>query len=67
MPCLEIEKKRLFYTQVEAESPRAGSPVLVFIHGLGSSHSFYTPVMGHLAAAGYPSVAFDVYGSCSSV
>ncbi|KAM6511460.1 Hydrolase-4 domain-containing protein [Fusarium falciforme] len=63
MPYLDIEKKRLFYTQVEAESPRAGSPVLVFIHGLGSSHSFYTPVMGHLAAAGYPSVAFDVYGS----
>ncbi|KAJ4328650.1 hypothetical protein N0V84_000840 [Fusarium piperis] len=63
MPYLDIGKRRLFYTQVEAESPQAGSPVLVFIHGLGSSHSFYTPVMGHLAVTGYSSVAFDIYGS----
>ncbi|KAF5657730.1 Mut3p-like transcriptional activator [Fusarium heterosporum] len=64
MPFLEVENKRLFYARVDAEqeSPISDT-VLVFIHGLGSSHSFYIPVMHHLAAVGYTSIALDVYGS----
>ncbi|KAJ4245010.1 hypothetical protein NW762_014216 [Fusarium torreyae] len=64
MPFLDVENKRLFYARVDAETTsKVPGPVLVFIHGLGSSHSFYMPVMGQLAAAGYSSVALDVYGS----
>ncbi|KAF5011057.1 hypothetical protein FDECE_2796 [Fusarium decemcellulare] len=64
MPHIKLPDKTLFYTRTEPESPPASShPVLLFIHGLGSSHSFYTPVMRHLATAGYSSIAFDVYGS----
>jgi pimeloyl-ACP methyl ester carboxylesterase len=63
MPFLEIESKRLFYARVDAETgSHTSGPVLVFIHGLGSSHSFYIPVMNQLAIAGYSSIALDVYG-----
>ncbi|KAM0346214.1 hypothetical protein ACHAPU_005637 [Fusarium lateritium] len=68
MPFLEVENKRLFYARVDAEKEsQASSTVLVFIHGLGSSHSFYIPVMNQLASAGYTSIALDVYGSGLSV
>ncbi|KIL87617.1 hypothetical protein FAVG1_09325 [Fusarium avenaceum] len=64
MPFLEVGNKRLFYAQVDAETgSHTSGPVLVFIHGLGSSHSFYIPVMNQLATAGYSSIALDVYGS----
>ncbi|SPJ73615.1 related to alpha/beta hydrolase [Fusarium torulosum] len=64
MPFLEIGSKRLFYARVDAETgSHTSGPVLVFIHGLGSSHSFYIPVMNQLAIAGYSSIALDVYGS----
>lgn len=63
MPFLDVRGKKLFYARVDAETePKTSDPVLVFIHGLGSSHSFYIPVMHSLAAAGYSSVALDVYG-----
>ncbi|CZS81806.1 unnamed protein product [Fusarium graminearum] len=67
MPFLDVRGKKLFYARVDAETePKTSDPVLVFIHGLGSSHSFYIPVMHSLAAAGYSSVALDVYGSGQS-
>jgi alpha-beta hydrolase superfamily lysophospholipase len=63
MPLLDVKGKKLFYARVDAETePKTSSPVLVFIHGLGSSHSFYIPVMHGLAASGYSSIALDVYG-----
>ncbi|RGP64025.1 hypothetical protein FLONG3_9724 [Fusarium longipes] len=63
MPFHNVNGKKLFYARVDAETePKTASPVLVFIHGLGSSHSFYIPVMHDLAASGYSSVALDVYG-----
>ncbi|KAM0247186.1 hypothetical protein ACHAP5_004266 [Fusarium lateritium] len=64
MPFLKVENKRLFYARVDAETESdISGAVLVFIHGLGSSHSFYIPVMNQLATLGYSSVALDVYGS----
>ncbi|KAF4982271.1 hypothetical protein FZEAL_2057 [Fusarium zealandicum] len=63
MPFLDLGDKTLFYSRVDPESPRDPSPVLVFIHGLGSSHSFYTSVMSQLADTGYSSIALDVHGS----
>ncbi|RBA22165.1 hypothetical protein FPRO05_00512 [Fusarium proliferatum] len=63
MPFIKVQNKTLFYAQVDAETASKDDPVLVFIHGLGSSHSFYIPVMNQLATAGYSSIALDVYGS----
>ncbi|KAF4437273.1 hypothetical protein F53441_13092 [Fusarium austroafricanum] len=63
MPFIEVENKKLFYARVDAETEQKNGPVLVFIHGLGSSHSFYIPVMHQLATSGYSSIALDVYGS----
>ena len=63
MPFLEVRGKKLFYARVDGKGqPKGPSPVLVFIHGLGSSHTFYIPVMHQLAESGYTSVALDVYG-----
>ncbi|KAF5255969.1 hypothetical protein FOXYS1_13585 [Fusarium oxysporum] len=67
MPFIKVQNKKLFYAQVDAETVSKDGPVLVFIHGLGSSHSFYIPVMNQLATAGYSSIALDVYGSGLSV
>ncbi|EXK29310.1 hypothetical protein FOMG_14468 [Fusarium oxysporum f. sp. melonis 26406] len=67
MPFIKVQNKKLFYAQVDAETVSKHGPVLVFIHGLGSSHSFYIPVMNQLATAGYSSIALDVYGSGLSV
>ncbi|KAF5597112.1 transcriptional activator Mut3p [Fusarium pseudocircinatum] len=67
MPFIKVQNKTLFYAQVDAETASKDGPVLVFIHGLGSSHSFYIPVMNQLATAGYSSIALDVYGSGLSV
>ncbi|KAF5979566.1 transcriptional activator Mut3p [Fusarium coicis] len=67
MPFIKVQNKTLFYAQADAETASKDGPVMVFIHGLGSSHSFYIPVMNQLAAAGYSSVALDVYGSGLSV
>ncbi|KAK2693458.1 hypothetical protein QWA68_007046 [Fusarium oxysporum] len=67
MPFIKVQNKKLFYAQVDAETASKDGPVLVFIHGLGSSHSFYIPVMNQLATAGYSSIALDVYGSGLSV
>jgi len=62
MPFIKVQNKKLFYAQVDAETASKDGSVLVFIHGLGSSHSFYIPVMNQLATAGYSSIALDVYG-----
>ncbi|KAG7002985.1 Filamentous growth regulator 27 [Fusarium oxysporum f. sp. conglutinans] len=67
MPFIKVQNKKLFYAQVDAETASKDGSVLVFIHGLGSSHSFYIPVMNQLATAGYSSIALDVYGSGLSV
>ncbi|CAG7559866.1 unnamed protein product [Fusarium equiseti] len=67
MPFLEVRGKKLFYARVDGKRQAKGpNPVLVFIHGLGSSHTFYIPVMHQLAESGYTSVALDVYGSAQS-
>ncbi|KAF5024570.1 hypothetical protein F66182_3333 [Fusarium sp. NRRL 66182] len=64
MPFVHVENKKLFYTRVDPRhETKTSGLTLVFVHGLGSSHSFYVPVMSQLATAGYSSIALDVYGS----
>lgn len=59
MPFTEINGKKIFYSWTPAS--RAGL-TLYFIHGLGSSHSFWAPCIPGLVAAGYSCLSFDVPG-----
>ena len=65
MPYKEVNGKTLFYVWKPAKDdgdlkdPRL---TLVFIHGLGSSSSFYAPLIPGLAAAGFSCLAIDTYG-----
>lgn len=66
MSFLSIKGRKLFvvHTKAQQNVQSTTSPTtFLFIHGLGSSHSFYSPVMESLAASGYSSIAFDTYGS----
>ncbi|KAM5359828.1 hypothetical protein ACJZ2D_014170 [Fusarium nematophilum] len=61
MPSILVdETQEVFYSWTPG-SP--GSPTLLFIHGLGSSNSFYAPVIGPLVKKGYSCLAFDTPGS----
>lgn len=64
MPLLRVGDQQLFYTWSGAAG--GPGPVLVLVHGLGSSSSFWTPVVPALAAAGFPCLAFDTPGSALS-
>lgn len=59
MPCLRIEDQDLYYDWTQAGDD---SLVLVFIHGLGSSSSFYAPIIPSLVEHGYSCLAFDTPG-----
>ncbi|ROW00151.1 hypothetical protein VSDG_03583 [Cytospora chrysosperma] len=59
MPFTEINGKKIFYSWTPAS--RAGL-TLYFIHGLGSSHSFWAPCIPGLVAAGFSCLSFDVPG-----
>ncbi|KAK7421259.1 hypothetical protein QQZ08_010036 [Neonectria magnoliae] len=63
MPFLEVNGKSLFYAKADPSSTTQKETTFVFIHGLGSSHSFYIPLMTRLANDGYPCIAFDTHGS----
>ena len=70
MPYANVNSKCIFYSLVHPVSPSratSSSPItLLFIHGLGSSSSFYVPLVPHLAALGYVCLAIDTHGSGSS-
>ncbi|UNI17584.1 hypothetical protein JDV02_003916 [Purpureocillium takamizusanense] len=61
MPSLRVQDQDLFYTW-----HAAGDPVLLFIHGLGSSNSFYAPIIPSLVQQGISCLAFDTPGSALS-
>src|SRR5258708_763703 len=70
MPYANVNSKCIFYSLVHAVSPSratSSSPIaLLFIHGLGSSSSFYVPLVPRVAALGYVCLAIDTHGSGSS-
>lgn len=63
MPFTEINGKTIFYSWKPAS--RAGL-TLYFIHGLGSAHSFWSPIIPGLVEAGFSCLAIDVPGLSSS-
>jgi pimeloyl-ACP methyl ester carboxylesterase len=66
MPYAKVNSKLLFYALTP---PASSSPLpltLLFIHGLGSSSSFYAPILPHFTASGYRCLTLDTHGSGSS-
>ncbi|KAI9896913.1 hypothetical protein N3K66_007935 [Trichothecium roseum] len=60
MPFLDVEGLNLYYRWSPAQGSR---PVLVLIHGLGSSHAYYAPLVPLLNQRGYSCLAIDTPGS----
>ncbi|KAH8819118.1 alpha/beta hydrolase fold family protein [Xylogone sp. PMI_703] len=61
MPFINLSDKTLYYTRAQ---PEGGSHItLLFIHGLGSSSSFYATIIPRLVASGYSCLALDTHGS----
>ncbi|KAK4986749.1 hypothetical protein LTR66_007782 [Elasticomyces elasticus] len=66
MPYADVNSKTLFFTLSPSHSPRPSPLTLLFIHGLGSSSSFFQPLVPSLTSQGYRCLTFDTYGSgCS--
>lgn len=63
MPFVEANGKRLFYVH---RTPATGTSnlgiTILMIHGLGSSHAFYMPLLPRLLEAGFSCLAYDTYG-----
>ncbi len=67
MPFADVNGKQLYYTLRSADSRHHKSGLtLLLVHGLGSSSSFYGPVIPHLVAAGFACLAVDTHGMFSA-
>jgi alpha-beta hydrolase superfamily lysophospholipase len=63
MPFAQIGEKELYYTWSPAKgASKQPGITLLFIHGLGSSSSFYVTVIPSLLEAGFSCLAFDTHG-----
>lgn len=61
MPTTFVNSKTLFYTLTSPTKP--SRTTILFIHGLGSSSSFYAAITPYLTSQGHQCLAFDTYGS----
>lgn len=67
MPLQAINSKSLYYTLTPPPTDTSSSPLtLLFIHGLGSSSSFYFPIIPHLSSLGHRCITLDTHGSGAS-
>ncbi|KAF7539265.1 hypothetical protein G7054_g2265 [Neopestalotiopsis clavispora] len=67
MPYITLREKSLYYRLVSPEQGNTSTgTTLLFVHGLGSSSSFYATIIPSLVAAGHTCVAFDTHGSGNS-
>lgn len=64
MPFVDVNGKRLFYVHRTPAAETSNSGItLLMIHGLGSSHSFYLPLIPSLLDAGFSCLVYDTYGT----
>ncbi|KAM0262166.1 hypothetical protein ACHAQJ_001909 [Trichoderma viride] len=68
MPFLKLQDRdrQLYYTWTSSPTAASSSDkitTIILIHGLGSSSSYYAPVIPRLADAGYSCLALDSHGS----
>ncbi|KAK5110245.1 hypothetical protein LTR85_001304 [Meristemomyces frigidus] len=66
MPYATVNSHRIYFTDTQdSEGQRGnGKPPILMIHGLGSSSSYYMPVIPHLPD--YRCLALDTYGAARS-
>lgn len=66
MPFLKLEDRdrQLYYTLTSPTAAASSSKIttIILIHGLGSSSSYYAPVIPKLVDAGYRCLALDSHG-----
>ncbi|KHO02120.1 alpha/beta hydrolase fold family protein [Metarhizium album ARSEF 1941] len=62
MPTIQIDNQALYYSW----NPAGDGPILLLVHGLGSSNSFYASIIPGLVQKGYACLAFDTPGSALS-
>lgn len=66
MPFLKLEDRdrQLYYTLNSPTTAASSSKIttIILIHGLGSSSSYYAPVIPKLVDAGYRCLALDSHG-----
>lgn len=63
MSLITINSKPLYYTLHPASASSPSSLTLLFLHGLGSTSSFYAPIIPLLASAGHACLTLDTHGS----
>lgn len=64
MPFINISPtQELYYVLRSPQDAASSGLTFLFIHGLGSSSSFYATVIPALVAAGHLCLAFDMNGS----
>ena len=59
MPVITVNNHNLHCTDDPSLTPPKAT--IVFIHGLGSTQSYFTPIIPHLSA--YRCITFDTYGA----
>jgi len=64
MPFIHINGKKLYYVRQPAAGNEQSDNIIsiLLIHGLGSSSSFYGPIIPGLVESGFHCLAFDTYG-----
>lgn len=66
MPTTTIRQREIFYTVTTPSAPRDASSsaqTIIFIHGLGSTSSFFQPILPYLTSQGHTCIIFDNYGA----
>jgi pimeloyl-ACP methyl ester carboxylesterase len=66
MPYASINSKSLFYTLCPSTATTSSSLTILFIHGLGSSSSYFKPIVPHVTSLGHNCLTLDTHGSGSS-
>jgi pimeloyl-ACP methyl ester carboxylesterase len=59
MPFITVNNHNLHYTDTPSSSTPKGT--IIFIHGLGSTQNYFTPILPHLSS--YRCITFDNYGA----
>jgi pimeloyl-ACP methyl ester carboxylesterase len=61
MPFITVNNHTLHYTDTEPSTGTSPKATIIFIHGLGSTSSYFFPILPHLSS--YRCINFDNYGA----
>lgn len=61
MPFANLEGRHIHYTVYDPSDAGSQALTIVFVHGLGSTQNYYTPILPYLSK--YRCITFDNYGA----